>query len=84
MTSGVLLVLPWYLVLGVFIGLGLGKASTVGEALGIGALAAFVVGIGVGLWDWGTNEEQKGEKADQGASGKGRKGNGARDKGGST
>ena len=60
MMSGVLLVLPVYLGFGVFIGLALNKAPTLGVALTAGAVAAVLVGIPVGLRDFGSEREGEG------------------------
>jgi hypothetical protein len=54
MLSGVLFVMPAYLGFAVLIGVGLGnKGVPLDVVLTLGATTAFVVGIPVGLRDWG-------------------------------
>jgi hypothetical protein len=74
MLSGVLLVLPVCVALGVIIGLGLNKADNVQDAVTLGAAAAFLVGLPLGIMYWTDEQAQKG---DQSTSRRAREGNGA-------
>jgi hypothetical protein len=75
MLSGVLLVLPVCLALGVFLGLGINKTDNVEVAVTLGAAAAFCIGLPLGIMNWTDEQAQRGDK---GASGRGREGKGAR------
>jgi hypothetical protein len=80
MLSGVLLVLPVCLSLGVFLGLGLNKTDDVEVAVTLGAAAAFLIGAPLGIMNWTDEQAQTG---DQGVSGE-REGTGAHHSGGKT